>query len=108
MIRKIEITPVLNGFIVKVGCQIVVFDDIRKMLKDLELYYIDPDEVERTYLTSALNAEHITPQDVRAEPAVDNDAAGEQFEVSVADRDEIDVAQRLRDISEWLERGRTQ
>lgn len=53
--RKVRITPVLNGFIVKVGCQTVMFDDAEKMGKELARYYADPDAVEKEYLDNATN-----------------------------------------------------
>ena len=62
MIRDIRIKPVLNGFIVDVGCQTVVFDDIDKMILELSKYLREPSEVEGSYLNNALNAGKIKPR----------------------------------------------
>ena len=62
MIRDIRIKPVLNGFIVDVGCQTVVFDDIDKMILELSKYLREPSEVEFSYLNNALNAGKIKPR----------------------------------------------
>lgn len=56
MLRKITIKSVLNGFIVKVGCQTLVFDDVNVMLSELGKYLLDPDEVEREYLDNSINS----------------------------------------------------
>ncbi len=55
MIRDITIKPALNGYIVKVGCQTVVFDDRAKLLADLKQYLEQPAVVEQHYRTWALN-----------------------------------------------------
>ena len=54
--RNITIIPVLNGFIIKVGCQTVVFTNTKTMLEQLETYYTDPDATESRYRTSSINA----------------------------------------------------
>lgn len=53
--RPIEITPALNGYIVRCGCQTVVFDDRKKMLSELESYLNDPCGVERRFMEQAVN-----------------------------------------------------
>lgn len=55
MTRQITITPVLNGFIAKVGCQDVVFTDKQSMLTALSEYYDNPDQVEERFLKRAVN-----------------------------------------------------
>lgn len=45
--RQITITPVLNGFIVGVGCQTLVYTDRNKLLGDLASYMQAPDETEK-------------------------------------------------------------
>lgn len=57
MIRQIKINAVLNGFIVTVGCQVVVFNTTREMLEAIEDYLNDPIEVEKTYRAEALNSD---------------------------------------------------
>lgn len=61
MTREISIYPVLNGWLLKIGCQCVVFTDKQKMLSELSLYYESPNVVEKSYLASALNK--TTPED---------------------------------------------
>ena len=48
--RDIKIKKVLNGYIVKIGCQKVVFTKRKKLLKELARYWDDPDGVEKEYL----------------------------------------------------------
>jgi len=55
MCREIHIRPVLNGFVVNVGCQTVVFSTIEMMTTELARYYKDPEKVERDYRAAALN-----------------------------------------------------
>lgn len=53
--RKITIEAVLNGYIVKVGCQTVVFNDRNVMVCDLESYLANPQAMEKHYRENALN-----------------------------------------------------
>ena len=55
MIREITITPVLNGFVCKVGCQKVVFESISEMARNLEDYYKNPEETEKRFIKEAVN-----------------------------------------------------
>ena len=55
MIRDIIITPVLNGFICKVGCQQVVFNSINEMTSEIETYYRNPEETEARFIKKAVN-----------------------------------------------------
>ena len=48
--RDIKIKKVLNGYIVKIGCQKVVFTKRKKLLKELARYWDDPEAVEKEYL----------------------------------------------------------
>jgi len=56
MIRGIGIRPVLNGWIVEVGCQTVVFDNMGDMLEALEAYLRNPDEVAKSFLENSVNS----------------------------------------------------
>lgn len=58
MLRNVLIKPVLNGWIVEVGCQQVVFDNKERMLKSISSYLDDPKETERYWRTHAVNAKH--------------------------------------------------
>jgi hypothetical protein len=55
MIREIVITPVLNGFVCKVGCQSVVFESVATMVQNIEAYYKNPETVEAAFLAKAVN-----------------------------------------------------
>ncbi len=53
--KEIHIQPVLNGFIVKVGCTKVVFTDIISLTAELQRYHRNPEQVEKEYLENAIN-----------------------------------------------------
>lgn len=55
MTRTITIHPVLNGYTLQVGCQAVVFTDKQTMLTALSEYYDNPEEVEKRFLSRAVN-----------------------------------------------------
>ena len=59
MIREITIRAVLNGYIVNVGCQIVVFQNRDYMMRELLRYLENPDEVEEEYTTKGLNTDQL-------------------------------------------------
>lgn len=48
--HDIKIKAVLNGYIVKVGCQTVVFGSRKKLFRELDRYLDNPSAVEREYL----------------------------------------------------------
>ena len=56
--RDITIHAVLNGWVVTVGCQTVVFDSLEKMISELEQYFLDPIKREKWYRDNAINAKH--------------------------------------------------
>ena len=62
MIREIIIRPALNGFIVQVGCQTLVFDDVDILTHQLNHYLRRPEETEKYYLETSINVKHILPQ----------------------------------------------
>ncbi len=55
MTREITILPALNGYICRVGCQTVVFQDRIQLLVELGKYLEKPEETEKRYLTDAVN-----------------------------------------------------
>lgn len=55
MPREITITPVLNGFICQVGCQKVVFLDVRSLAIAVEEYYNHPEDTEKRFIEKAVN-----------------------------------------------------
>ena len=52
--HNVQILPVLNGFIVNVGCQTAVFDNVDKMAMELGMYYKDPEGTEKRYRENSL------------------------------------------------------
>jgi hypothetical protein len=55
MKRPIVISPVLNGFVVQVGCQQVVFNDRQALLTELKNFMEAPDDTEKRFIHHALN-----------------------------------------------------
>jgi hypothetical protein len=53
--RSITITPVMNGFVVNVGCQSVVLDSVANLVEAINAYYTDPEQTTRRYLASRIN-----------------------------------------------------
>lgn len=53
--RTIVIEPVLNGFIVQVGCQRVVVKNVGELSGEIARYYSNPLETERAYVAQAVN-----------------------------------------------------
>lgn len=49
--RRLIIKPVLNGYIVEVGCQTVVFETMDRMLYELRRYLENPSVVEKEYMS---------------------------------------------------------
>ena len=48
--REVKINKVMNGFVVVVGCQILVFQEKDELLRELGRYLADPEAVEKEYL----------------------------------------------------------
>lgn len=55
MIHEIKIKAVLNGYIVNVGCQTVVFNDRDMLMCELNHYLHTPAETEKRYREEAIN-----------------------------------------------------
>ena len=49
-IQDVHLKKVLNGWIVKVGCQTIVFESTSRMLSELGRYYANPAQVEKEYM----------------------------------------------------------
>lgn len=60
--KTIVVSPVLNGFVVTVGCQKVVFDNLKLMKEEIYRYYLDPESVEKEYLSYAINKPDAAPE----------------------------------------------
>ena len=57
MIRPITITAVMNGFVVTVGCQTVVFNDVQTLCGQLANYLTHPEQTEQQFSMHP-NAKH--------------------------------------------------
>jgi hypothetical protein len=55
MIREAHIKAVLNGYIVTIGCQTVVFPSPAALASAICEYYTEPTETEKRYRETALN-----------------------------------------------------
>jgi len=53
--RDIRIRPILNGWIVKAGCQELCFTDAVTLGTELTRYLWNPQKVENEYLSNAVN-----------------------------------------------------
>ena len=71
--RELTIIPVLNGWIVKVGCTTVVFTQRHTLLIELNNYIKDPKGTEERFRANSVNkdiyaapevASNVTPQPV--------------------------------------------
>ena len=76
MIRDVTIKAVMNGFLVTVGCQKLVFTDVRSLLANLNEYYTSPEQKERMMIQSSINAKHTLDNGV-VSPAQPHHGAGE-------------------------------
>ena len=74
MIRSIHIQPVLNGFVVNVGCQTVVFNTMDGLAAALRAYSENPKLVEDQYFKEAVNRDLVPSM---AAPAADPLACAE-------------------------------
>ena len=48
--RDIHIKKAMNGFIVTVGCQTLVFEGRETLIRELDMYLEHPDQVEQKYI----------------------------------------------------------
>jgi hypothetical protein len=55
--RELTIAPVLNGYVVRVGCQVVVFNSREALLAELDAYLKDPRGHEEKFVKLALHGE---------------------------------------------------
>jgi len=69
--RDITITTVLNGWIVKVGCQHIVFNDKEEMIGALSAYLQDPKAVEKSFIEHAANGRFFNLAVAEEQPAQD-------------------------------------
>ena len=57
--RDVIIKTALNGYVVRVSCQRVVFCDRDQMLRAVKDYLENPEEVEAAYTRQAMNAKQL-------------------------------------------------
>lgn len=60
--QSLSITPVLNGFIVNVGCQSLVFSSASDLTTAIQRYYTDPLGFAREVLTDKKVNQMLTPE----------------------------------------------
>lgn len=56
--RDIGVSAVANGWIVTVGCQRFVYDEVAKLVADFQSYLTDPEGTEKRIMAAAVNAKH--------------------------------------------------
>ncbi len=56
----------LNGWIVTVGCQTVVYQDRNQLVTDLDAYLRDPSATEQRFLSTSVNQSHTNRGDMPA------------------------------------------
>jgi hypothetical protein len=76
--RNIIIEPVLNGFVVTVGCQRLVYSTLKDISVDLKAYEDDPDTIERLLLRQT---KYKDSNIQRLEPSTDAPLAGPPYSV---------------------------
>ena len=57
--RDITIKPALNGFVVRLGCQRVVYNDRDTMFRALKDYLDEPETVEEMYKYGSCNSKQL-------------------------------------------------
>ncbi len=80
MFRSVQISAVLNGWIVVVGCQTVVYTDRGELTRDLDQYLRDPAGTEERFLKTAINAS-VTGAGLNPNPSTMNVASSSPREV---------------------------
>lgn len=73
MIRKFTVIPVLNGYVVEIGCQTAVFTSVNDLTNAIGTYLRSPKETEEKWRATALNSAYFSPHDNEATPAPPQD-----------------------------------
>jgi hypothetical protein len=68
--KDITISPALNGWKVKVGCQEVLFTNRKTMLEEISRYINDPAKVEKEYLSKSKNKNYNFGTDILVDSAI--------------------------------------
>ncbi len=66
--HNVTITPVLNGWSVKVGCQTVVFENADRLLNELRCWLADPQSTQKRFQSDSINARFINDTPVAPTP----------------------------------------
>lgn len=53
--KEVRVRPILNGFVVAVGCAEIYFLSIEELCVEIARYAKDPDRIEKDYLLNAVN-----------------------------------------------------
>jgi hypothetical protein len=64
VLRPFEVQPVLNGYIVRIGCKTLIFASIEALVSTIDKYLREPDAVEENYLKNSINSKY-QPEEVR-------------------------------------------
>lgn len=59
--KDVRITPAINGWVVYVGCEKLVFENKSNMLLEIDNYIAKPREMEKKYLQSRKNELEVGP-----------------------------------------------
>lgn len=57
--RDVTIKVALNGYVVRVDCQRIVFSDCDQMIQAIKDYLKNPEEVEAEYIRTSMNAKQL-------------------------------------------------
>lgn len=88
--RSIKIIPVLNGFLVEVGCQAVVAKSTNELASQIQRYYENPASVEAEFIKNAVNKTMDVPGVTREpEYAADRGVCGQERNPNEAIRDRL-------------------
>lgn len=70
-IYDISIKPALNGWVVKVGCQTIVYVDKPRLLTDLDQYLANPEAKEKEFVAGAVNKRLLDGPCIDGRPGVE-------------------------------------
>lgn len=59
--KSLRVAPVLNGFVIYIGCQIVVLKSVQELACEISRYYTNPASVEKEYIKNAVNNAEAPP-----------------------------------------------
>lgn len=78
VMREVKVIPVLNGFIVSVGCQTLIFNRIEDVAEKLIAYQKNPEAVEKLFIENSVNSTMSNqPELMRPERYIDNSSTCE-------------------------------